>query len=160
MALGADQDRPQSAVPLAVRFKLTDLDYKPIPQANVRLVFGSDKNWQDANAGTRFVTDANGEYTFTTKVVPDRQMKQKPTNYKDSLTAPPRPMDHLLVGAELEYATFRWRYAIDIFHTPPDGDTMLSGQAIWTRDASGHFTREARQDRDGWHMPELGGLVL
>lgn len=86
-------------------------------------------------------------------------MKKKPTNYADSLSTPPQPMDHLLVAAELEYATYRWLYAIDLFHMPP-GDTMVDGEAIWTRDARGNFTRPAKRDRDGWHMPELGGLVL
>jgi len=147
-------------VPLAVRFRLTDLDYKPIPKAPVRIVFGSDAGWQNAGAGQSFVTDAKGEHTFTANVVFDRQMKKVPTNYRDSLSSPPVPMDHLLVATELEYATYRWVYALDVFSIPPGGDTLLEGTTLWTRDARGNFTRQAKQDRDGWHLPELGGLVL
>jgi hypothetical protein len=148
------------SVSLAVRFKLTDLDYKPLPRVPVRLVFGSDDNWQNAGAGQRFTTDEKGQHTFTTTVVLDRQMKKKPTNFLDSLVSQPVPMDHLLVAAELEYATYHWLYAIDIFHIPPHGDTLLDHTAIWTRDAKGNFTVEATHDRDGWHFPELGKLVL
>jgi hypothetical protein len=159
MALTGSQERPAGAVSLAVRFKLTDLDGKPIPKTDVRIVFGSDKNWQDANAGQRFVTDANGEHRFTASVVLDRQMKKLPTNYIESLKSAPRPMDHLLVGAELEYATIRWLYALDLFHIPP-GDSMLSDRTVWIRDPRGNFTRQPKQDRNGFHLPEMGGLVL
>ena len=51
-------------VPLDVTFKLTDLDYKPVAGAPVRIVFGSDLDWQAPNAGRRFVTDAKGEHRF------------------------------------------------------------------------------------------------
>ncbi len=47
-------------VPLAVTFKLTDPDYKPLSGVPIRLVFPCDKNWQDPDAGYRFVTDAKG----------------------------------------------------------------------------------------------------
>ena len=159
-ALPVSVDEPATPVSLAVRFRLTDLDYKPIPKVPVRMVFGSDAGWQKAGAGHQFVTGDNGEHTFTAGVVLDRQMKKVPTNYRDSLSSQPVPMDHLLVAAELEYATYRWLYALDLFHIPPGG-TMTGGvPALWTRDASGNFTRQAKQDRDGWHLPELGGLVL
>jgi hypothetical protein len=48
------------AVTLDVSFRLTDLDYKPLRGVPVRLVFGSDPDWQGANSGHRFVTDASG----------------------------------------------------------------------------------------------------
>jgi len=160
-ALSAGPGPSPAPVALAVRFKLTDLDYKPIANAAARIVFGSDPGWQDAGAGHKFVTDAKGEHTFTASVVLDRQMKTKPTNYRDSLTSKPVPMDHLLIATELEYATYRWVYALDVFSIPPGGDTLTDGvPALWTRDARGNFTQKAKQDRDGWHLPELGGLVL
>jgi hypothetical protein len=159
MALGAAQNPPAAAVPLVVRFRLTDLDEKPLPKVPVRIAFGSDKTWQQAGAGHRFVTDANGAHTFTASVELDRQMKKVPTNYKDSLTSVPVPMDHLLVATELEYAGLPWLYATDIFHIPP-GDTLLDGRKVWIRDERGNFTRQPRQDRDGLHLPEMGGLVL
>ena len=158
--ISALPENPATPVSLAVRFKLTDLDYKPIAKAPVRIVFGSDAAWQNAGAGHQFVTGENGEHTFTASVVLDRQMKKVPTNYRDSLSSQPVPMDHLLVATELEYATYRWVYALDVFSIAPGGDTLLEGQKLWTRDASGSFTRQAKQDRAGWHMPELGGLVL
>lgn len=42
LACAAPSGVAMDPVSLDVRFKLTDLDYKPIPDALVRLTFGSD----------------------------------------------------------------------------------------------------------------------
>src|SRR5215471_1598813 len=98
------------AVPIDVHFTLTDLDYKPIPGASVRLLLGPAPEKQDATAGRAFVTDANGKYDFTTTAPIDKRMKKLPTNYVDSLFSTPKETDHLTLAAELEYTGFRWLY--------------------------------------------------
>jgi hypothetical protein len=72
-------------VTLEVHFKLTDLEYHPLPGAAVRLVFGVQPEWQDPDAGRRFVTDANGEHRFRTAAVIDQRLRKKPTNFVSSL---------------------------------------------------------------------------
>jgi hypothetical protein len=56
-------------VALSVEFKLTGLEYRPLPKAPVRLVLGTPPDWQSASAGHRFVTDAEGTHRFTTSTV-------------------------------------------------------------------------------------------
>src|SRR5215204_3063906 len=79
------------SVSLAVRFKLTNLDYQPIPAADVRLVLGSSAGWQAATAGTRFTTDARGEHRFETLVMLEARSRKRPANFMDSLLSRPQP---------------------------------------------------------------------
>src|SRR5262245_43011848 len=85
-------------VTLDVEFKLTDLEYKPIPNVPIRLVFTSDKDWQSATAGQRFNTDARGEAKLAANVVLDKRMKKMPTNFWSSLVSTPQQTDHVIVG--------------------------------------------------------------
>ena len=147
-------------VPLDVQFKLTDLDYKPIPGVPVRMAFGPDPAWQAPEAGTRFTTDAAGEFRFTASAAPDEQAKKMPTNFRDSLTARPQPTDHLRIATELPYMTFRWVYVVDLWRFRNGGDILNDGVTVYTPDEGGRFTRKAKRIDGGWLMADLKGLVL
>lgn len=147
-------------VPLAVQFKLTDLDYKPIAGVDVRVAFGPDPAWQAPDNGTRFVTDKAGEFKFTASIVVDPQMKKMPTNFMDSLTARAQPTDHLRVAAELPWADFRWVYVVDLWRFHSDGTILNEGISIFSRDDAGRFSREAKRKDGGWLIADLKGLAL
>ncbi len=148
-------------VTLDVTFRLTDLDYKPIANAPVRVVFGSDKDWRAPGAGHSIVTDAKGEARFSAPASLERRMKKKPTNFVSSLVSTPEPTDFLQVGAEMEYAGFRWLYAIDVYRFA-DGDSMLDEFDVYTADDKGAFTRKAKHEPKGggWLMADLKGMAL
>jgi hypothetical protein len=141
-----------------VNFQLTDFDYKPIANTPIRLVFASDKDWQSATAGQRFVTDAKGEAKLTANVVLDKKLKKLPTNFVSSLLSAPQQTDHIVVGVELEYMEFRWLYTVEIFHFP-SGTDMLGEVAIYSRDEQGRFTRKAERKGSDWIIADLRGLV-
>jgi hypothetical protein len=147
-------------VSLRVRFTLTDLDYRPIAGAPVRVVFGSDREWQHQGSGHRFITDTKGEHRFDARVSLDRQLRKLPTNFVASLLSKPQPTDHLLIGTELEYATFQWLYTVDVYRFAAGDDVLLDGESIYTRDADGNFTRKAPHDDNGWRMADLKGQAL
>jgi hypothetical protein len=150
----------EDRVALSVEFTLTDLEYRPLPKAPVRLVLGTPPDWQSASAGHRFVTDAEGTHRFTTSTVLDKLARKRPTNFLGSLVSGAEQTDHLRVAAELGYMTFRWLYAVDVYRFPRGGDVLLDGFAVYTPDARGAFTRRAKQESGGWTMPDLGGLAL
>lgn len=145
---------------LQVRFKLTDLDDKPLPGSSVRLVFGSDRDWQGPTAGHRFVTDGNGEHRFETDVTLDKVSRKMPTNFIGSLVSRPQPTDHLMMGAELEYLSFRWLYTLDAYRFPGAGDVLRDGMSIYTRDEGGRFVNKASVTDEGWRVADLGGMLL
>jgi hypothetical protein len=147
-------------VQVRVRFALTDLDYRPIAGAPVRVVFGSDPDWQRRSSGHRFTTDAKGEHRFATRVSLDTQRRKIPTNFVGNLLSGPQLTDHLLIGAELEYATFSWLYTVGVFRFSDGADVLLDDEAIYTRDSEGNFTHRAVHDDAGWRIADLGGLVL
>ena len=78
-----------------VHFALTDLDYKPIPAADVRVVLGTEAAWQRAGNGHRFTTDAAGESRFTDAVTLTPVTRKRPTNFVDSLFTRAQPADFL-----------------------------------------------------------------
>jgi hypothetical protein len=158
-ALAATGAGGGDGVTLDVRFKLTDLDYKPLPGAAVRVVFGSDVDWQGPTSGYRFVTDANGEHRFATRVRLDKRLRKVPTNFIGSLLSIPQNTDHLTVAAELEYMSFRWLYAVDVCRFS-SGDVMLDGFTVYSAGAGGRFTNQAVHDENGWRMADLEGRVL
>ena len=147
-------------VTLDVTFTLTDLDYHPLPNLPVRVVFGSDPDWQSASAGKRFVTDAKGQGRFTTSVTLDMSLRKYPTNYWSSLVSTPQRTDHLLLAAEMEFADFHWLYAVDLFRFREAGDTMIDSLKVYTPDERGRFVRKAEYDGKGWKMADLKGLML
>ena len=117
-------------VALDVHFKLTDLDYKPIPDAAVRVTFGSDPRWQSPDSGERFLTDANGEHRFTSQVIIDKLARKLPTNFLDSLFSRAQLTDHLMIAAELEYANHDWLYTVDVCRFPGGDPVMLDDTAV------------------------------
>ena len=113
-----------------------------------------------AGTGHRFVTDAKGEHRFEARVSLDKQRRKLPTNFVASLLSGPQLTDHLLIGAELEYATFPWLYMVDVYRFPNGADVLLDGESIYSRARRGDFTRKASHDGDGWRIADLGNLVL
>jgi hypothetical protein len=83
-----------------------------------------------------------------------------PRTFVSSLLSGPQLTDHLLIGAELEYATFPWLYTVDVYRFPGGDDVLVDGESVWTRDSHGDFTRKASHDANGWRMADLGNLVL
>jgi hypothetical protein len=144
---------------LDVKFKLTDLDYKPLSEVPVRLVFCCDGDWQSAEAGYRFVTDENGEGRITARVIIVRHLRKKPTNFFSSLVSLPQPTDHLAAGAELEYMNFHWLYVVNMERFP-DGDVMQDDFSVYSRDARGCFTVKAARIRQDWKIKDLDGMML
>lgn len=149
----------EQPISLDVSFRLTDLEYHALPNVPVRLVFGSQRDWQGASTGKRFVTDAKGEARFSAKVALDIRQRKYPTNFWSSLGSLPQPTHHLTVGAELEFAGFQWLYAAELFRYP-NGDTTSDGIDVYTPDANGRFTHKARYDGSSWKMRDLKGLML
>ena len=147
-------------VSLTVRFKLTDLDYKPLPGSAVRLIFGSGADWQSPNAGHRFMTDGNGEHRFETTATIDKVSRKMPTNFIGSLVSRPQTTDHLMVGAELEYMTFRWLYRFDAYRFPAGGDIVRNGVSLYSKDPQGRFVEKAEFTAGGWKIADLGGMML
>jgi hypothetical protein len=145
---------------LAVEFRLTDLEDRPLPGAPVRLVLGSTPGWQSGSAGLRFVTDASGAYRWAGPVALDKHWRKLPTNFFSSLVSRPQQTDHIRMAAELEYMTFSWLYVVDVYRFPGGGEVLLEGFSVYTRDARGEFTNKAKRDADGWMMADLGGLAL
>ena len=149
------------AVTLDVTFKLTDLDYKPLPNVTAWVVFGSNASWQSPGAGQKVITDAKGEARFSTPATLERRSKKKPTNFISSIATPAVEAQFLRVGAALEYAGFRWLYVIDIYHFP-DGDNLMDAFDVYSADHNGAFTRKAQRDPKGggWLMADLKGMAL
>ena len=161
---GASSSPPVRAevppVTLEVQFKLTDLDYVAVPGVPVRVAFGAPTTWQAPESGTKFVTGAGGEFTFSAPAPIEPESKTRPTNFADSLTARPEPADHLAAAVELPYMTFRWLYVVEIWRFRKGGDVLNTGLMVYTRDASGRFTRKAERKDGGWMIADLNGLLL
>jgi hypothetical protein len=145
---------------LAVEFRLTDLDDRPLPGVPVRLVLGSAPDWQSAGAGHRFVTDEGGMHRMAVPVVLEEQWRKRPTNFLSSLASRAQQTDHLRVAVELPYMTFGWLYALDVHRFRGSGDVLLEGFSVYTRDARGQFTTKAKHDGRAWMMADLGGAAL
>jgi len=152
-------DAQASVVSLDVRFRLTDLEYKPIPQQHARIVVGRSGDWQSASSGKRFATDQHGEHRYQTATPIEKVSRKRPTNFLDSLLTRPQLTDHLQIAAELEYASRRWLYVVQAYRFP-DGDVLQDGLAIYAPDAQGRFVEKAVATDDGWQIAGLGGLIM
>ena len=146
-------------VTLDVTFRLTDLEYRPLGNVPVRLVFGSDPDWQHAGTGKRIVTDAKGEAHFATSVALDTRERKYPTNFWSSLGSLPQRTDHLTVAAELDFADFHWLYVVDLFRFP-QGLVMSDGVNVYTPDARGRCLHKGEYDGKAWKLRDLKGLML
>jgi hypothetical protein len=149
---------PSKTVLLHVTFKITDLDDKPIAGFPARIVFGSDPRWQEPVSGKRIVTNAKGEARFSADVVVQQKMRKKASGYAE-VFARTQPTDYLKVAAELPFLNFRWLYTQDVYRFP-DGDLMLEGYDVFTKDTKGHFTGKAELVGGNWKIADLNGLIL
>jgi len=159
-ALFAQPRSAQDLQPLAVRFQLTDLDYKAIANAPVRVVVGSNGDWQAASAGHAGVTDAQGQFLFADAGLVEPCKHKRPTNFVDSLFSRAEPAHHVQAAVELDYAGHRWLYVVQLYRFARGGDMLFSGLDVYCRDASGRFTQQARFKDHSWFMSDLNGLAL
>lgn len=148
-------------IQLDVHFKVTDLDNKPISGVPARLVLEPDASRPRPDVGTQFVTNANGEYRFTTSAVLDQRRIKRPTNFISSLLSGKEPTAHLTVAAEMPYMQYHWLYVFDVDRFESDATCLMQSFRIFSRATSGQFTVEGKQDRTlSWSMPELNGTMM
>ena len=134
-------------VPLDVEFKLTDIEYKPLPDVPVRLVLGA-ADWQAPDAGVRIVTAADGTARFTTQGRIGRRWHFANVGFT-GLSLPLR-VDHLALATELTLAlprpdgrniSLRWLYTADIDRLP-DGDCATNDlDDVYEAGPDGRFTK-------------------
>ncbi len=151
--------REAQQIDLDVRFTLVDDGRRAIPDAPVRLLLSGHPTEAPASAGHAFVTDATGVQIFTASATVDKVQKKRPTSFVSSLFSDPELTDHLTVGVELGYLTYRWLYVAD-FYRFPDGDVVHDGLSLYTRDEDGHFSRQAEPDDGGWKIADLGPMRM
>ena len=155
-------------VAIAVDFRLTPLEKNEgIPSVPVRLVLGDARGWQDADAGYRFTTDADGRARFTMNGTVDRRWTWQPVA-QTGLSLPARS-DHIQVAAELEqpipradggFDRYQWLHVMDIDCLTPSDCFTSDITDVYTRDASGRFTRRGEWRGTDLSMPELNGMLL
>lgn len=146
------------SVLLHVDFKITDLGDTPLEGIPVRIVFGSDPRWQEPGSGHRFVTDARGHARFTAEATLDARKRKKPGGFVERL-ARAEVTDHLMAATKLAFLNYRWLYALELFRFP-DGTVMLDHGDVYTRDATGRFTRKGERVGMDWKIADLNGLRL
>jgi len=136
----------------------------------VRLVLGQSPDWQNPDAGHKFVTDEKGEAHFTMDGLIDKRWQSRNVGFTP-LRMPSRT-DHMQIATELEhkfpiektgeYKTFRWLLTMDL-DCFPDGQCSTVGfMGIYTPDAQGRFTKAlARQGgTESWKVPQLNDQVI
>ena len=157
-----------------VDFKMIEFERAdhPLPGVPVRLVLGEINDWQGANSGHRFVTDAQGEAHFSTQGLVDRRWVMVP--FGMSGVSIPRRVDHITVAAELErlipstsgeYRHFQWLFTMYIQRYSDDTCATSDINGVYSRDAKGRFTRQGAWVSSGngppdLKMPELNGMLL
>ncbi|MGB8352366.1 MAG: hypothetical protein WCD79_00605 [Chthoniobacteraceae bacterium] len=144
---------------LDVTFKLTDLDYHPLPHVPVRVVFGSDPDWRSPDAGYRLETDDNGQARFTARVMIDKRRRKGNFSFLGNLFSLGELTDHLMAGAELGYANHHWLYNVDMDHFA-NGDVLQDDFSVYTPDISRRFSDKAKETENGWAMKDFGGMML
>jgi len=155
-------------VTVDVEFKLTELERMDCPLANVpvRLVLGQSADWQDPNAGQRFVTDAKGEAHFTAPGIVDRRWQM--VNVAMTGLSVPKRADHIMLAVELEqlvpaagggYRHLQWLHTMDIDCFGPSDCATSDITNVYTRAGTGRFSVQGSMEH-GLKMPELGGMVL
>jgi hypothetical protein len=147
-------------IELEVLFKLTDLDYKPIPPEKARVVVGSPVDWQKPGVGFAFETNAAGEHRFVTHATLEPRLRKRRTNFMDSLSRRPERTQFLQAAAELEYAGRRHLYVVRVHRFEEDGTVLLDDFSIYSPDAAGDFTIRAERDTHRWTIKEADGLVV
>ncbi len=151
--------REERTVALDVRLALHDQSGQPLPSAPVRVVIGKAPEQQPPSAGYSSVSDATGIHAFTTRATIDKAARTRPTNWLDSLFAKAEQTDHVSVGVELGYLTYRWLYVADLYRFS-EGETLFDGLSLYTRNAQGYFSVKAERDGNSWKIADLGEMRL
>ena len=157
-------------VPLQVHFSMIDatdnynVPYPPVPGATVRLVLGESKDWQNADAGHQFVTDAKGEGNFTMNATIDQRWQSR--NIGFTPFSWPSRTNHMTIATELDHKfdgkTFRWRLTMDLDEFS-DGQCRTVGfMGIYPPDAQGRFTKalERQGGSDSWKVPQADNKII
>jgi hypothetical protein len=149
-------------VPLDVEFKLTDIDYQPLPGVALRLVLGV-ADWQAPDAGQRIVTAADGTAKLTVQASVDRVWDF--SNIGFTPFSIPFRADHISIAAELEFAVpkkdgpdtvHHWLYTADI-KCDPGGDCSTDDlDKVYEAGADGRFTKLVGSNASG---PNFNTLV-
>ena len=144
-----------AVLPLDVEFKLTDSEYKPLPDVPVRLVLGA-ADWQAPDAGVRLVTAADGSARFTTQARIGRRWHFANVGFTPLVM--PLRVDHLALAAELTFALprregddviHRWLYTADIDRLP-DGDCASEDlDEVYEAGPDGRFTKYIGSNASG-----------
>jgi hypothetical protein len=145
-------------VTLAVKFALTDSDYYPLAGVPVRVAFAG-QDWQGADAGQRFTTDAKGEARFIATAEIDRPWRSTAS----FLPAPPHQAYHLFIAAEFERVApvggkdtkFHWLLVSHVDCTSDDGGCSVNGDGIdeiYAKEAQGRFTHRLEPSREAQPM--------
>ncbi len=163
-------------VPINVDFTLLDVvdayktPYPPLAGETVRLVLGESRDWQNPDAGHKFVTDEKGEAHFTMNALIDPRWRWRNIGFTP-LSMPVRS-DHLKLGVELAHKfplekdgpvkAFRWLLTMDLDCFPNGQCSTVGFMGIYTPDAQGRFTKPlVRQGgTESWKVPELNDKVI
>lgn len=162
--------------PINVQFKLIsmkdnyDADPAPVVGETVRLVLGEKSDWQNADAGRKFVTDKKGEAHFVMDGLIDSRSRSRNIGFTPFSSW--SKAEHMKIAVELEHKyplekdgppkSFRWLLTMDL-DCFKDGQCSTVGfMGIYTPDAQGRFTRAlVRQGgTESWAVPELNGKVI
>lgn len=138
---------------LDVDFKLMDCNLNPIPNIPVSLVFGSKKYWQHPGVGRRFNTNKNGESRFTARVELDKIWHKIPSNYLDNMSSFPHKVEHIMVGAVMEYTSKEAMYVVDIVSLPV-WTSMQDKYWVYLADRKGNFTHPVSPQDYGKFRPD------
>jgi hypothetical protein len=157
-------------IPINVEFTFLDVSdsyinpFPPIPGATVRLVLGQTANWQNPDAGHKFVTDEKGEAHFTMDGLVDTRWSSRSMGFLPF--GIPLPADHLKIAVEVErkveQKTLRWLLTMDLDCLKGGPCSTVGFMGIYTLDAQGRFTKPlARQGgTESWKVPELNDKVV
>jgi hypothetical protein len=163
-------------VPIGVDFTLLDVKdpynppYPPLAGETVRLVLGQSPNWQNHDAGHKFVTDEKGEAQFTMDGLIDTHWTARNIGFTP-LVMPVRA-EHMQIATELEhriplekageFKTFRWVLTMDLDCLPDGRCSTVGFMGIYTPDVQGRFTKALQRQggTESWKVPELNDQVI
>jgi len=156
-------------VPIEVSFTLLDV-LEPLPGATVRLVLGASSDWQNANAGHKFVTDSKGEAHFTMDGIIEKRWRSQSIPFTPFRF--PIRVDHMMIAVELEhrfqfvkdapFQEFRWLLTMDLDRVGGGSCRTVGFMGIYTPDAQGRFTKPLprRAGTESWTIPDLNHQVV
>jgi hypothetical protein len=161
-------------VPIDVSFTLLDMKdpynppYPPLAGETVRLVLGETPDWQNPDAGHKFVTDEKGEAHFTMNGLLDPVWRWR--NIGFTPLSMPVKGEHMKIGVELLHTipveggsdfTARWLLTMDLDGFKGQSATV-GFMGIYTPDAQGRFTKAlVRQgSNEAWKVPAMNDKIM